>query len=162
MEQYNNNQHQIGPGAGAEGQNENMISVRDIIFMVLNNWYWFVISVLVCLVAAAFYYKAQPKTYTASGTIMVRDNGNQIKYSARNMDQILNNMGMDNSNLSLENEIYMLRSSWLMSQVVVRLGLDHSCTRNDLFKKITYYSDAPLELTGAGQRQREPRPRLSV
>ena len=147
MEQYNNNQHQIGPGAGAEGQNENMISVRDIIFMVLNNWYWFVISVLVCLVAAAFYYKAQPKTYTASGTIMVRDNGNQIKYSARNMDQILNSMGMDNTNLSLENEMHMLRSSWLMSQVVTRLNLNYPCTRNDLFKKVTYYRDAPLALT---------------
>ena len=147
MERYNNNnQQQLGQGAEAQ-QNESMISVRDLIFLVLNNWYWFVISVLVCLIVAAFVYKAQPKTYTASGTIMVRDNGNQVKYQSRNMDQILSNMGMDNSNLSLENEIYMLRSSWLMSQVVERLNLNYPCTRNDLFKKITYYRDAPLELS---------------
>ena len=41
-----------------------------------------------------------------------------LKYSSRGMDAILSNMGMDNSNLSLENEIYMIRSSWLMAQVV--------------------------------------------
>ena len=141
-----NRNTQIQQTEGTENT-ENSINLRDIVFMVLNNWYWFVISVLVCLVAAAFVYKAQPKTYTASGTILVRDNDNNIRYNNRNMDQILNSMGMDNTNLSLANEIYMLRSSSLMSQVVTRLGLDHYCYRNDIFKKITYYKDAPLALT---------------
>ena len=99
------------------------------------------------MIVSAFLYKSQPKTYTASGTILVRDEGNKVKYQSRNMDAILSNMGMDNTNLSLENEIYMLKSSWLMSQVVSRLGLNYSCSRNDMFKKVTYFKDAPLALT---------------
>ena len=157
MENLNRNQIQGATGSEGENGNENSLSIRDLVFMVINNWYWFVVSVVFCLAVAAVFYKTQPKTYSASGTILVRDNGNNVRYSSRNMDAILNNMGMDNSNLSLENEIYMLRSSWLMSQVVVRLGLDHSCTRNDLFKKITYFNDAPLKLTvndkAAGERE---------
>ena len=98
-------------------QQETSINLRDLIFLVLNNWYWFVVSVVVCLGVAALVYKTQPKTFTASGTILVRDNGNKVSYNSRNMDQIMNNMGWDNSNLSLENEIYMLRSSSLMAQV---------------------------------------------
>ena len=108
--------------AGVENQ-EHSINIRDIVFMVINNWYWFVASVVLCLVIAGFIYKAQPKTYTATGTILVRDNNNNGGYSRRNLDALFNTMGMDNSNLSLENEIYMLRSSSLMSQVVSRLGL---------------------------------------
>ena len=132
----------------AEGGNEqNSINLRDIVFLVLNNWYWFVISVVVCLGVAALVYKTQPKTFTASGTILVRDNGNKVNYTSRNMDQIMNSMGWDNSNLSLENEIYMLRSSSLMAQVVQRLNMHYYCNRKDMFRKVTYYKDAPVELT---------------
>ena len=113
MEKYN--KQQLQNNVGSEGENEKSLSIRDLIFMVLNNWWWFVISVVVCLIVSAFLYKSQPKTYTASGTILVRDDGNKVKYQSRNMDAILSNMGMDNTNLSLENEIYMLKSSWLMS-----------------------------------------------
>ena len=142
---------------GSDGENEKTLSIRDLIFMVLNNWWWFVISVVVCMIIAAFLYKAQAKTWTASGTILVRDEGNNVRYQSRNMDQILSNMGMDNTNLSLENEIYMLKSSWLMNQVVNRLGLNHTCSRNDLFKKISYFKDAPLTLTvhDSGQENRD-------
>ena len=125
---------------------ENGINIRDLVFIVLNNWYWFVVSVLVCLIATAFIYKAQPKTYSAQGTILVRDDDNKRGYSKPNMDAILNNMGMQGAGMSLENEMYMLRSSWLMSQVIQRLDLNHYCSRNDLFKKVSYYKDAPIRL----------------
>ncbi|MDY6288390.1 MAG: Wzz/FepE/Etk N-terminal domain-containing protein, partial [Bacteroidales bacterium] len=144
MDNTNNRQIQNN---GGDGENEKTLSIRDLVFLVLNNWWWFVISVVVCLIIAGFYYKSQPKTWTASGTILVRDEGNNVRYQSRNMDQILSNMGMDNTNLSLENEIYMLKSSWLMNQVVNRLGLNHTCSRNDMFKKISYFKDAPLALT---------------
>ena len=126
--------------------NERSISIRDLVFLVLNNWYWFVISVLVCLVAAGFIYKAQPKTYTATGTILVRDNDKKGGYSNRNMDAMLNSMGMQSGGLAIENEIYLLRSSWLMAQVVERLNINHYCQRDDLFRKITYYKDAPVNV----------------
>ena len=109
MDNTNNRQIQNN---GGDGENEKTLSIRDLVFLVLNNWWWFVISVVACLIIAGFYYKSQPKTWTASGTILVRDESNNVRYQSRNMDQILSNMGMDNTNLSLENEIYMLKSSW--------------------------------------------------
>ena len=152
MENINNSQVQNGNGTNVN-ENEMNINLRDIIFLVLNNWYWFVISIIVCLIAAGFIYKAQPKTYTATGTILVRDNGNNIRYSNRAMDQILNNMDLDNSSLTLSNEIYMLKSSSLMSQVVKRLGINYTCTRDDMFKKITYFEDAPVGMVVRDYRE---------
>ena len=124
--------------------NESSINIRDLIFIVLNNWYWFLASVILCLVVAGFIYKAQPKAYTANGTILVRDSDKRTGYSSRSMDAMLNSMGMSNSGLTLENEIYLLRSSWLMAQVVERLDMNHYCSRNDLFRKISYFGNEPL------------------
>ena len=48
MEKYN--KQQLQNNVGSEGENEKSLSIRDLIFMVLNNWWWFVISVVVCLI----------------------------------------------------------------------------------------------------------------
>ena len=53
--------------------NENAISIRDLVFIVLNNWYWFVISAVVCLIVSAFLYKSKPKAFTDNATILMRD-----------------------------------------------------------------------------------------
>ncbi|MBR6440601.1 MAG: hypothetical protein IKS44_00940, partial [Bacteroidales bacterium] len=134
-----------GQNTNAEN-NESSFSIRDLVFLVLNNWYWFVVSVLICLVVAGFVYKSQPKTYTATGTILVRDNDKKGGYTKANMDAMLNSMGMQSSGLAIENEIYLLRSSWLMAQVVERLNINHYCYRDDMFRKISYYKDAPVNV----------------
>ena len=160
--EYNTQIQNPNAANGGEG-NETNINIRDIVFMVLNNWYWFVISAVVCLGIAGLVYKMQAKSYTATGTILVRDNGNSIRYQSRNMDAILNNMDISNSGQSLENEIYMLRSSSLMSQVIRRLNMNYYCERNDLFKKITYYNDAPVQLTVHDlNEEREPKLALKI
>ncbi len=158
MENNNQIQNSVTP---QESNGELNISLRDIVFMVLNNWYWFVISAIVCLAIAALAYKMQAKTYTATGTILVRDNEKNMRYTSRNMDAILNSMDIGNSDLSLSNEIYMLRSSSLMAQVIQRLDMHYYCNRNDMFRKITYYKDAPVKLTVHDMNE-ERKPQLDL
>ena len=43
---------QGGAQGGAQQEGENTISLRDIVFLVINNWYWFALSLFVCLVIA--------------------------------------------------------------------------------------------------------------
>ena len=40
------------------------INLHDIIRMILMNWYWFVLSVLVCLGVAYYYLAKTPKIYS--------------------------------------------------------------------------------------------------
>ena len=141
-----NNLQPVNPQAGNTKEEESGISIRDIVFMVISNWYWFAISVFLCLVVSAFVYKSRPKTYSAQATIMVRDEGNKMRYNSKNVDNIINSMGIENSGLSLENEIYLIKSSPMMLNVVEELGLNTTCVRNDLFHKVSYYKDAPLKL----------------
>ena len=133
---------QNGNQNGAQQENENTISLRDIVFLVINNWYWFALSLFVCLVITGVVYKTKPKTYQYSATIMVRDENKGG--SQRQIDAIFNSM--DNGMHSLENEVYMLRSSSLAKNVVTALNLNNTCDRWGFFTKISYFKERPLEL----------------
>ena len=128
-------------------ENENAISIKDIVFIVLNNWFWFALSAIICLVISGFIYKSKPKVYTGSATILVRDDNKGGGMRSQSMDAIFANMGFDNSSLSLENEIHIIRSTPLLMKTADRLGLNSWCSRNSLFHKISYYKDAPMRLT---------------
>jgi uncharacterized protein involved in exopolysaccharide biosynthesis len=133
------NQQQLrspqGNQGGAQQENENTISLRDIVFIVINNWYWFALSLFVCSVVTGVLYKTKPKTFQYTSTIMVRDDSNKT-YQTRNMDAIFNSLGSDNGMHSLENEIYLLRSSSLAKNVVSKLELNKTCERNGFFTKM--------------------------
>ena len=126
--------------------NENAISIRDLVFIVLNNWYWFVISAVVCLIVSAFLYKSKPKAFTDNATILLRDDKGGKGMKTQNMDAIFANMGFDNSTLSLENEMYLIKSTPLLMRTADRLGINSWCSRNGLFRKTSYYKDAPMRL----------------
>ncbi len=141
------NNPNVNPAVANQQEEEVSISIKDIIFLVLNNWYWFVISVTACLIIAAIVYKTQPKVYQEQATILVRDNSKNNRGASKNMDAIFNQMGMNlNDGISIENEMYIIKSSPLMMNVVNRLGLTVGCSRNTLFHKESYYRNAPLEL----------------
>ena len=127
-------------------ENESSVSIRDIIFIVLNNWYWFVISVFVCLVVTAFIYKSKPKTFTDTASILVRDEASSKGMRTQNMDAIFANMGLNSGGLTLENEIYIIKSTPLLMKTADRLGMNSWCRRNDAFKKVSYYTDSPMRL----------------
>ena len=124
---------------------ESTISLKDLVFIVINNWYWFALSLFVCLVIAGIIFKSKPKEYEYRTTIMVRDDSDR-RYSNRAMDVILSNSGEDVGAHSLNDEIFLLKSSSLAKNVVTRLNLNNTCNRTGLFTKISYYKDRPLEL----------------
>ena len=141
----NNNQIVNQPNGTQE--NENSLNIRDLIFIVINNWYWFVVSVLLCLVVTAFVYKSKPKTFTDNAQILLRDESGNKSYSrGQNMDAIFANMGFGNNGLSLENEMYIIKSTPLLMKTAERLGMNYYCVRDNMFKKVSYYSDAPMQL----------------
>ena len=52
---------------------ESEINISDIFHLVLANWYWFVLSVLVCGGVAFFYLKSSSKVYSRMASVLIRD-----------------------------------------------------------------------------------------
>ena len=52
---------------------ENELNLGDILQTVLANWYWFVLSVVVCAGTAFLYLKWAPKVYTRTASVLIKD-----------------------------------------------------------------------------------------
>ena len=49
------------------------INITDILHLIWVNWYWFVLSVLVCGGIAFFYLKSSSKVYSRKASVLIRD-----------------------------------------------------------------------------------------
>ena len=63
-----------------EQQQEEYITIKELLAVCFKNWYWFAISVFLCLIFAAYIILSTPKTYERTAQILVKDDmkGNQI------------------------------------------------------------------------------------
>ena len=123
-------------------------SFKDLLFMFINNWYWFVISIVICAGVALFIYKTKPRIYQESALILIRaDNVSK----AEEVSTLLNSGGGGGGDrqmsYKIENEMYILRSVRLMEMVVKRLDLQPTYKYVSLFEKYEYYHDSPVQLT---------------
>ena len=61
------------PQGSRNQENENSIQIKDIIFLIISNWYWFVISVITCLFVSLFYLYFATPMYNVSARLLVND-----------------------------------------------------------------------------------------
>ena len=118
------------------------INLHDIIRMVVVNWYWFVLSVLVCVGAAYYYLAKTPKIYTRSATILIKDSrkGGDVELSA------FSDLSGYQSRKSIDNELFILQSRKLMTEVVRRLNLTVNYTVDGRFQDRDLYGQSPVEV----------------
>ena len=116
MTEYNNQQQHL---QNDENENGSGLTLHDLLQMVLANWYWFALSVLICLGMAYYYLASTPKIYSRTATILVKDSrkGGDMELGA-----FSDLVGFQNRR-NVDNEVYILQSHRLMSEVVKRLHL---------------------------------------
>ena len=127
-------------------QEETTIDIREILFLVLHNWWIFLLSIIVCGGIAFFVAKIQAPTYEESAMILIRDE-KAGGASAFEGAALFDDLGMFGKGLVLENEIYVLQSTPLMSKVVDKLNLQVNYQVNTVFKKRDLYGESPIRLT---------------
>ena len=118
------------------------IDLHDIIHMVIANWYWFILSILVCVGAAYYYLAKTPKIYTRSATILIKDSrkGGDVELSA------FSDLSGYQSRKSIDNELFILQSRKLMTEVVRRLNLTVNYTVDGRFQDRDLYGQSPVEV----------------
>ena len=95
-------------------KNEGGVTLRDIVELVFDNWYWIVLSVVICMSVAWFYLAMQTPLYKRSAVMLVKSENK----SGNDMSAVLElNGGISGS--GVENEIYILQSHQLMREVAL-------------------------------------------
>ena len=82
--------------------NTETFNIREFLGRCLSKWYWFVISLVICLGAGAYYIVKTPKIYTRSATVLIKETG--LRRTSE-LESVLSAGGMTQQNSKLANEI---------------------------------------------------------
>jgi len=123
---------------------EDEVNLRDSLARYLKYWPWFIISVILCILIAFIYLRYSTPVYHSKATIIIKDEkrgGVMSELSSFEDMGILSGMSTNN----LDNEIGILWSRKLITNVVEALQLNIRYFIEGEIKDIELYNNTPLE-----------------
>ena len=98
------------------------ISLRDVIELIIANWYWFTLSVFICVSVTYLYTRTLVPIYRHQTVMLVKGGTKNANSDISAMLELQG--GVTGS--GVENEMFILHSYQLVREVVNRLHLDVS------------------------------------
>ena len=123
---------------------ESEINISDIFHLVLANWYWFVLSVLVCGGVAFFYLKSSSKVYSRMASVLIRDDS---KGGAMSESAAFADLSLFGGKRNVDNEVLVFQSRHLMEEVARRLHLDMSYKVKNGLRNDELYTHATVTVS---------------
>ncbi len=124
-----------------ESESTNYLRLQDFLSLCLDRKWWFLISIITCLVLAFAYLLRTQPVYTRSMAVEIKKKGNSDKSLASELSTV-SGMGVFSSNSNVRNELVYFQSPDLIMEVVKRLGIDVSYATDGTFHKKTLYGQA--------------------
>ena len=147
----------IKKDAQQQQQSQNVITLKDLYIICLGHWWWFLVSIGICLSLATYYLLTTPKVYTRQTAVMIKEDNQR---STRSFASQLNNMGgmgMFSSTSDVNNELICFQSPATMLEVVKRLHLDYNYSQKGFFQNATLYGETlPVTTSIAGLEDTQP------
>jgi capsular exopolysaccharide synthesis family protein len=123
--------------------NNDTIDIRELIFKYLRKWYWFVLSVLICLFVAYIYIKITTPKYQVESTLLLRNNE---KSSFDLSELALFTGGSITGSGEVEDETLILSSRAIIGQVIHYLDLKNEYWQKEGMRYIEMYKTSPILL----------------
>ena len=138
-----NNNNQI-----YQREEESSIQLAELWTMIWAHKWWYVLSVFLCLVCAAFYLYRTPNVYNRTAKVLIDES---------DQDATMRNLGVASAGMmrlrsfnSVENEIEAFSSPDLMEVVVERLGLETRYVEKQILRNVELYKNSPVAMRLAG------------
>lgn len=107
------------------------------------HWYWFLISPTLSVLVASTFLRYKTPRYTITASLLVQDDsrGSDFHETA-----LLEELGLPNATSSVENEIEILKSRTLLSQVIADLHLTTQYFTSGHLKTAELYEKTPYSI----------------
>lgn len=106
--------------------NENNIELKevrftlmDLLHLVLSNWYWFILTTILCIMVAWLYLRRTEPVFQRTATVLVKDSRKGSSAEVTAFSDLMGGIGRR----SVDNEVYILQSRRLMEKVVLEHDL---------------------------------------
>ena len=123
----------------AEDQDHD-VDLLGYVLGYLRYWYWFVLTIGICLITAYFYLKRLTPVYKVYTTLLIKD-----EQSPRKAHDVVEDFTAT-ANKRIENEIVLLKSRALIGKVIDKLNLTVSYWTEGRSRDSELYDDCPIKL----------------
>ena len=128
-----------------ENEEESRFSFQAIFSMLVLNWQWFLLSLIICVSGALIYLRYAEPVYQVSARMLIKDQERR----RGNANQMLNNMqdlGFLTNSAGIDNEVEVLQSRVLLRDVVKDLKLYTEYRSEGRIKKFSAYTSHPFAI----------------
>lgn len=115
-------------------------STQDIVRLILPNWYWYLVSLILFVGGALLYLKITPPEYMRTATLLVKDSRKGSGLEVTAFSDIMGGIGRH----SVDNELHIFESRRLMENVVERYDLIIEYTTKEQLRTIDLYGQSPM------------------
>ena len=106
----------------AKEAKSSFFTFSNLFAMVVLNWHWFLLSLVVFVAAAWFYLRYTEPVYELSARILIKEDNSQKKNTLQSMSQT-DGFGFMSNSTGIDNEIQVIRSRMLLREAVKDLKL---------------------------------------
>lgn len=136
------NEQSVNRGESYIKEEDSSVNLHDIFRIVLNKWYWFIISVILCVSVAVIYLMWAPRIYERNATVLIKDDKTNSAETAMFQD-----LAIFEGKSNVYNEMIVFKSQTLMDEAVRRLNLDLSYTVREGLRTQELYTNSPVAFT---------------
>lgn len=104
-------------------EEKSAINFQVIFRTLVLNWYWFILSLIICVGAAFIYLRYATPTYQAFAKFLIKDDRNNSRSSSSIMNANAATLGLISNSNGIDNEMEILQSHTLAQQAVRDLKL---------------------------------------
>jgi len=124
---------------------EEFIDFKKILNSLLSNWAWFLLSIIACLTIAFLYTRYTPPIYQISAKLLVNDEDKGAGLGG-GADALMDLGGLLGSKNSVDNEVEIIKTRFLMEQLVrqMQLNIIYGRKANFISREL---NNAPFKLT---------------
>ena len=127
-------------------EEESSLNLQIIISTLIIYWQWFVVSIVICLMAAFIYLRYATPVYEVTAKILVKDQDNSRSRSGNSMLSSMQNLGIMSNSIGIDNEVEILQAHILAEQAVKDLKLYVDYKAKGRIKDQLIYKTNPLNV----------------
>ncbi|HQK69208.1 MAG TPA: polysaccharide biosynthesis tyrosine autokinase [Bacteroidales bacterium] len=121
----------------------NVLDPEVIISLILKNWYFFAVAILLALLGARIYTSQTTPTYRTSTTVLINETEDR---PIVDNTQLLQGLGLPGGFKNLQNQIMILRSGALIERTLNELPFEISYYFKSMRKSVPVYPETPVRI----------------
>lgn len=159
MEKQNIHSNQSVPKSGTTATGLE-VDMTDLVRLALKRWYYYVGTVIFCLVVAFVYVHRTAPQYQRVATVLIKDKDSGTRTPSE--AQIFKEVGFMDLSGNVENEILIFQSLHLAQMVVEQLNLEVSYQAETFWRPVDLYGTTPVTVGFADDTDLACRFRLAL